>query len=217
MLFCKLDDGFSCNSSMYQKYGQWNVTPPKTPMMPDTRLTVDDCPDVYVDPHFHAQYRGIVGSLGWIVGMTRLNCFFAHAFLSRFAQYPGLGHMQAALRVLAYLRTTIDQCLVFTRTGIASLNHNRLWGWVDADYAGCQDTRRSHTGYVLMLNGAAISWRSKRQATVSLSSGESEFIAVSQCGQEVVYLGEILKEFAQLHANIRGQSGMHCYVRQHCT
>ena len=37
-----------------QKYGQWNVTPPNTPMMPDTRLTVDDCPDGYVDPHFHA-------------------------------------------------------------------------------------------------------------------------------------------------------------------
>ena len=39
-----------------QKYGQWNVTPPKTPMMPYTRLTVDDCPEGYVDLHFHAQY-----------------------------------------------------------------------------------------------------------------------------------------------------------------
>jgi len=103
--------------------------------------------------------------------------------------------MQAVLRVLAYLRGTIDQCLNFTRPSIASLNHNRLGGWVDADYAGCQDTRRSHTGYVLMLNGAAISWRSKQQATVSLSSAESEFIAASQCGQKVVNLREILKGF----------------------
>ena len=47
-----------------QKYGQWNVTPPKTLMMPDTHLTVDDCPEGYVDPHFHAQYHGHVGSLG---------------------------------------------------------------------------------------------------------------------------------------------------------
>mmetsp|Transcript_90100 Transcript_90100/g.131860 ORF Transcript_90100/g.131860 Transcript_90100/m.131860 type:complete len:269 (+) Transcript_90100:335-1141(+) len=164
-------------------------------MMIDTRLTVDDCPEGYVDPHFHAQYRGIVGSLGWIVGMTRPDCSFAHASLSRFVQYPGPVHMQAALRVLAYFSGTIDQCLVFTRPGIASRDHNRLWGWVDVDYAGCQDTRRSHTGYVLMLNGAAISWRSKRQATVSLSSAESEFIAASQCGQEVVYLREILKGF----------------------
>jgi len=46
-----------------------------------------------------------------------------------------------------------------------------------------------------MLNGVAISWRIKRQATVSLSSAESEFIAASQCGQEMVYLREILKGF----------------------
>ena len=113
--------------------------------------------------------------------MTRPDGSFAHASLSRFAQYPGPVHMQSALQILVYVRGTIDQCLVFTRPGIASRDHNCLWGWVDADYAGCQDTRRSHTGYVRMLNGAAISWRSKLQATVSLSSAKSEFIAASQC------------------------------------
>ena len=129
--------------------------------------------------------------------MTRPDCSFAHASLSRFVQYPGPVQIQASLRVLVYLYGTIHQCLVFTRPGIASLNHNRLWGWVNADYAGCQDTRRSHTGYVLTLNGAAISRRSKRQVTVSLSSAESESIAPSQCGQEVVYLREILKGFGE--------------------
>jgi len=103
--------------------------------------------------------------------------------------------MQAALRVLAYLCGTIDQFLVFTCPGIASRDHNRLWVWVDADYAECQNTRISHAGYVLMLNGEVISWRSKRQATVSLSSAESKFIAASQCGQEVVYLREIPQRF----------------------
>ena len=66
---------------------------------------------------------------------------------------------------------------------------------MDADYAGCQDTRKSHTGYVLMLNGAAISWKYKRQRTVSLSSAESEYIAASHCSQEVIYLREILRGF----------------------
>ena len=65
---------------------------------------------------------------------------------------------------------------------------------MDADYAGCQDTRKSHTGYVLMLNGAAISWKSKRQSTVSLSSAESEYIAASHCSQKVIY-SEILRGF----------------------
>jgi len=132
-----LDSGTTCLSRAHciervrPKYRQWNVTLPKTPMMPDTRLTVDDYPEGYVDPHFHAQYRGIVGSLGWIVAMTRSDCSFAHASLSRFVQYPGPVHIQAALRVLAYLSGTIDQCLVFIRPGIASRDHNRLWGWVD--------------------------------------------------------------------------------------
>jgi hypothetical protein len=68
--------------------------------------------------------------------------------------------MDAALHALAYLRGSIDQDLVYTTS--ADPAHGSLWGWVDADYAGCQDTRKSHTGYVLMLNGAAISWKSKR-------------------------------------------------------
>ena len=121
--------------------------------MPHTRLTVDDCLEGCVDPHFHAQYQGIVGSLGWIVAMTRSDCSFAHTSFSRFVQYPSPVHMQAALRVVAYFRGTIDQCLVFTRPGIASRDHCRLWVRVDADYAECQNTRISHAGYVLMLNG----------------------------------------------------------------
>ena len=71
---------------------------------------------------------------------------------------------------------------------------NTLWGWVDSDWAADKDTRRSQTGYVLMLNGGAISWRSLRQDSVSLSTIEAEYIAASQCGQEVVYLREILRE-----------------------
>ena len=54
---------------------------------------------------------------------------------------------------------------MYTHPGSDSHKHNHLWGWIDADYAACKDTRKSHTGYVLMLNGAAISWKSKRHAS----------------------------------------------------
>ena len=78
------------------------------------------------------------------------------------------------------------------------------WGWVDAEYAGCKDTRKSHTGYVLMLNGAYISWKSKRQATVSLSSAESKFIVAGQCGQEVrQYSAANAKNQTRAHFSIR--------------
>jgi len=94
--------------------------------------------------------------------MTRPDCSFVYASLSRFVQYPGPVHMHTALRVLAYLCNIIGQCLVYTCPGIASRDHNCLWGWVDKDYSGFQDTRRFHTGYMLMLNDADISWRSKQ-------------------------------------------------------
>jgi hypothetical protein len=100
--------------------------------------------------------------------------------------------MDAAMHALAYLRFTVDKCIIYSRPTSAADDVNRLWGWVDADYAGFPDTRKSHPGYVLMLNGGAISWKSKRQGTVSLSSAESECIAASsKCSQEVMYLREI--------------------------
>ena len=78
--------------------------------------------------------------------------------------------------------------------GFTGYRHDTLWGWVDSDWAADKETRRSHTGYVLMLNGGAISWKSRRQDSVSLSTSEAEYIAASQCAQEVVYLREILRE-----------------------
>jgi len=62
---------------------------------------------------------------------------------------------------------------------------------VDAD----SDARRSHTGYILMMNGGPISWKSRRLGFVSLSTSEAEFVAASQAGQEALYLREILKDF----------------------
>ena len=66
---------------------------------------------------------------------------------------------------------------------------------VDADWAGDTDTRRSHTGYILMMNGGPISWKSRRQDNVSSSTSEAEFVAANQAGQEALYLRETLKDF----------------------
>ena len=55
--------------------------------------------------------------------------------------------------------------------------------------------KRSHTGYIIMLNGGSVSWKSRRQDCVSLSTSEAEYVAASQCGQEVYYMREILRDF----------------------
>ena len=94
--------------------------------------------------------------------------------------------------VLQYLRDTWNESITYTR---GSPNPNELWGWVDADWAGDIDTRRSHTGYILMMNGGPISRKSRRQDNVSLSTSEAEFVAASQAGQDTLYLLETLKDF----------------------
>ena len=64
---------------------------------------------------------------------------------------------------------------------------------MDSDWAGCPDSRRSTSGYVLVLNGAAVAWKSKRQSVVALSSAEAEFVAASAMVQEVNYIRRFLE------------------------
>ena len=66
---------------------------------------------------------------------------------------------------------------------------------MDSDWAADLDSRRSHTGYILMLTGGAVPWKSRPQDCVSLSTSQAEYVAASQCGQEVVYLRWILRDF----------------------
>ena len=96
--------------------------------------------------------------------------------------------MEAAKHCLRYLSGTVD--LFITYRGDADQRdgqeRNALWGWVDADYAADLNTRRSHTGYILMLNGGPVSWKSTRQKSVSLSTAESEWYAASEAGKEIL-------------------------------
>jgi len=101
--------------------------------------------------------------------------------------------MLAAEHFLYYLRGTWNDKNCYSCD--SHENPNVLWGWVDADWAGDTDTRRSHTGYILMMNGGPISWKSRRQDNVSLSTSEAEFVAASQAGQKAIYLRGTLTNF----------------------
>ena len=96
-------------------------------------------------PIFHKRYRGIVGSLSYLLAMTRPDLAWSYSELSKYVQCPGKSHMEGAEHVLRYLRETWDKTIRYTR----SLERpNEVWGWVDADWAADTDTRRSHTGYI---------------------------------------------------------------------
>ena len=92
--------------------------------------------------------------------------------------------------MLRYLSRTHTDGIFF---GKSDEKFNTLWGWVDADFAADLDTRRSHTGYKLMLNGGAESWRSTEQKRVSLSTTEAERYDASESGKEVMFLPAIME------------------------
>ena len=92
-------------------------------------------------------------------------CIFV-SDLSRIVSNPGKSHLEAVKRVFRYLRKTVSLGLVYRSSASSSLpDHpeiqpNILWAYVDSDFAGCPDSRRSTSGFVFMLNGAAVLWRS---------------------------------------------------------
>jgi len=118
--------------------------------------------------------------------------------------------MLVAEHVLTDLRNTWDQTIRYSRD--SHENPHVLWGWVDADWAGDTDTRRSHTGYTLMMNGGPISWKSQRQDNVSLSTSEAEFVAASQAGQEATCLRETSTDvgYSQTKATLLYEDNLAC-------
>ena len=107
----------------------------------------------------------------------------AHAVsqLSQFVQRPG----DKAEHVLKCLSDTHADGIFY---GKSIEQPQKPWGWVDTDFVADLDTRKSHTGYVLMLNGGAVSWKSTKQKSVSLSTAEAEWYADSEAGKEITVL-----------------------------
>ena len=97
----------------------------------------------------------------YLVNMTRADLAFSYSQLSKFVQYPGMAHLEAAERVLQYVRATYDQGISYYDLGPDK--RNKLGGWVDSDFASDIDSRQSMTGYLMSLNGGPISWKSSRQ------------------------------------------------------
>ena len=139
-------------------------------------------------------YRPILGSVMWGQLATRPDLSFAVSLLSRFQANPGIEHWKALMHVIGYVKNTIDYGLTYSRDGDISPT-----AFVDADYGGCRDTRRSTSGYVFTMAGGAVSWSSKRQATVALSTVEAEYVAMSRCAQQMVWMQNWLDEVEVEH------------------
>ncbi|KAG6436855.1 hypothetical protein SASPL_101759 [Salvia splendens] len=152
--------------------GLLSCKPASTPMDSIKQLQVDAGPPLE-DPTI---YRRLVGRLVYLC-ITRLDITFAVNKLSQFLSKPCSDHLVAAERVLKYLKGTVGHGLFYSAQADLSLSI-----FSDADWAGCPDTRRSISGFCLFLGTSLLSWRSKKQHTVSRSSAEAESITNHSAG-----------------------------------
>eukprot|EP00873_Tetraselmis_striata_P023102 jgi/Tetstr1/443366/TSEL_031381.t1 len=132
-------------------------------------------------------YQALVGSLLYAMVATRPDIAEAVSKLCRVIAKPEERHWQAAKRVLRYLKGTKTLGLTFSGGKADGLLH----GYCDADWAGDVVSRRSTTGFVFMLCGAAVSWKSQLQATVALSTAEAEYMALCAAVCEALFLREL--------------------------
>ena len=163
-----------------QRFGMTDCKPVGTP----AEGHLERCPNGDVS----RDYMSLVGSLLYAAMVTRLDIAFAVQALCRHLQSSSDAHWTAGKRILRYLKGTKDIGLVYGKSehGIT------LKGFADADWATDKDTRRSVTGYVFELGGAAITWNSKLQPTVALSTSEAEYMAACAATQEAIHLRRLL-------------------------
>lgn len=137
-------------------------------------------------------YRSILGSIRYLVSCTRPDLAFASGMLSRYMHSPRHEHLVLANRLLEYINTTQNYGITFRRENM--IGGLQVIGYTDADWATDQSSRHSIGGFAFTLSGGAISWKSKRQATISLSSTESEYKAASEATKEAIWINNFLTE-----------------------
>ena len=139
-------------------------------------------------------YQSAVGSLLYLSQWTRPDLSYAVGNVAKFCENPSKNHWVAVKRIMRYLKGTVNHGLRYFVESDHSDNNTILIGYSDADWAGDIDSRRSTSGYVFQMSGCAVSWKSKRQNCVALSTAEAEYVALSSAVQEAMWLQHLVAE-----------------------
>jgi Reverse transcriptase (RNA-dependent DNA polymerase) len=173
--------------SILRRFNFDGLKPLSTPMDTQVHLRSEQAPTTPAEFAMmrDVPYREAVGALNWAALATRPDIAFAVATVARFASNPGPAHWEAVKRIYRYLSGTRDLWLTYGEA------KRTLEGFADADGSMAED-RRAISGYAFLIDGGAVSWSSKRQEIVSLSTTESEYVAVTHGGKEAVWLRSLL-------------------------
>nr|GEX33913.1 retrovirus-related Pol polyprotein from transposon TNT 1-94 [Tanacetum cinerariifolium] len=175
--------GIFINQSKYaleslKKYGFKSCDPVDNPMVEKSKLD-EDKKWKAVDP---LHYHGMIGTLLYLTP-SRPDLQFSICICARYQARPTEKHVHSVKRIFRHLRGTINWGLWYPKDSSAALT-----AFADVDHAGCQDTRRSTSGSLQFLGERLISWSSKRQKSATISSMEAEYIALSGCCAQILWM-----------------------------
>ncbi|GAA5980434.1 hypothetical protein JCM11641_003392 [Rhodosporidiobolus odoratus] len=176
------------------------------------------------DERYDCPYRELLGALVYLSSCTRPDLAFALSFASRFSACPAERHWSILVRISRFLSGNVSLGLRYSAAP-SSFSADLLTAWTDSDHAGDRDTRRSVSGYVFgvgwdSLCSTAVSWMSRRQKSVAISSTEAEYVALSETAREALWLRALLLDLGYpptLPTLIRGDNSGSLLLATHPT
>ncbi|KAK9870289.1 hypothetical protein WA026_006376 [Henosepilachna vigintioctopunctata] len=176
---------FNYIENIINKFNLYDAKSCNTPADVNVQLTKNDNETVNNFP-----YREAVGALLFLSSVSRPDISFAVNLVSRYVNNPGKPHVNAVKRIIRYLSCTKMMSIVYD-------SNTELIGYSDSDFAGDIDTRKSTTGYLFLMNGGPVTWASRKQNTIALSTTESEYMAACDAAKEILWIKQFLLDIGE--------------------
>ncbi|KAJ4717199.1 Retrovirus-related Pol polyprotein from transposon TNT 1-94 [Melia azedarach] len=178
------------------RFGMSTAKPIDTPSAANAHLSVAFAPKSVEEKEYVSRvpYASAVGSLMYAMVCSRPDLAQSVSVVSRFMGEPGKEHWQAVKRIFRYLKGTFDVGLIY-----GGDTQCLVTGFLDSDYAGDVDSRRSMTGYVFTLGSSVVSWKATLQPTVTLSTTEAEYMALTETAKEGIWLKGLVSDLGLHH------------------
>nr|GEU42721.1 hypothetical protein [Tanacetum cinerariifolium] len=167
------------------KYGFESCDRVDIPMVEKSKLDEDKKGKAVDQSH----YRGMIGTLLYLIA-SRPDLQFDICMCARYQAQPTEKHLHTVKRILWYLRGTINRGLWYPKDSSIALKE-----FTDVDHAGCQDTRRSTSGSMQFLGDRLVTWSSKRQKSAAISSMKVEYIDLSGCCAQILWMRSQLTDY----------------------
>ncbi len=182
--------------SLLEKYGLADANPLTTPMDSNVKLDAYDKhePEGEEDSKITHGYAQLIGSLMYLALGTRPDIAFAVNKLAQYTSNPKALHWTAVKRIFRYLKYTKHFALTYGGDNDEDILNTELNIFCDADWANDTSDRKSISGYVVTMAGGAVSWSSKKQQTVALSTAEAEYVSATHVAKQVLWHRSLFEE-----------------------